>query len=503
MRAALYLRISKDKTGEAEGVERQAEDCRALIKAKGWTLVETFTDNDTSATSGRRRPGFEALMSAVERRAVDVVVPWNADRLYRTPADRLRVVDACRQSGVSLHPVRGTGIDMTTPNGRMVAGMLGEMAWAEVENKSDRQRRANRQAAEKGKPWLTGPRPFGYDRIGGTLVEHPTEGELVRQAFTLITSGASLNSVTRMLNKAGARTSLGNEWRHNNVRIMLLNPLYAGFRAYAEMPPLGSKETARSRPPVEERQLVPGNWEALVAEDVWRASVAVLRDPARATNVGNFSAVRHLGSNLFRCGRCGDVTNAAEDAKRSGEPVMGVNYTNPRRSGERGHRIYKCKRCHMSRRADPVDGFVCNVIAARLDRDDIADLIPANRISSAEVAALAREAEELRGRIKVLPDMLADGDMTRDQFTRANRRALDRLAEVEAALTGAGGSHVLAGLGGPGTGERWLTSDDLAWRRAVLAALAEVVLQPVRTGRPKKGEGIDPYSISFRWRDDS
>ncbi|WBC17476.1 recombinase family protein [Micromonospora sp. WMMA1998] len=500
MRAALYLRISKDKTGEAEGVERQAEDCRALIDAKGWTLVETFTDNDTSATSGRRRPGFEALMAAVDRRAVDVIVPWNADRLYRTPADRLRVVEACRQNGVSLHPVRGTGIDMTTPNGRMVAGMLGEMAWAEVENKSERQRRANRQAAEKGKPWLTGPRPFGYDRTSGTLVEHPTEGELVRQAFSLITSGASLKSVTRMLNEAGAHTSLGNEWRHNNVRVMLLNPLYAGLRAYAEMPPLGSKETARSRPPAEERQLVPGRWKGLVPEDVWRASVAILRDPSRATNVGNFSAVRHLGSNLFRCGRCADMA-AAE--KRSGEPVMGVNYTNPRRSGERGHRIYKCKRCHMSRRADPVDAFVSTVIAARLDRDDVADLVPTNRISSTEVAALTHEAEELRGRISVLPDMLADGDMTRDQFTRANRRALDRLTEVEAALTRAGGSHVLAGMGGPGTGERWLTSEDLGWRRAVLAALAEVVLHPVSTGRPKKGEGINPDSISFRWRGDS
>ncbi|MEV5765668.1 recombinase family protein [Micromonospora sp. NPDC052213] len=500
MRAALYLRISKDRTGEAEGVERQEQDCRALIDAKGWTLVETYADNDTSATSGRRRPGFEALMAAVERRAVDVIVPWNADRLYRTPADRLRVVEACRAHAVSLHPVRGTGIDMTTPNGRMVAGMLGEMAWAEVENKSDRQRRANRQAAEKGKPWMTGPRPFGYERANGTLVEHPTEGPLVRQAFTLITSGASLRSVTLMLNRAGARTSLGNEWRHNNVRVMLLNPLYAGLRAYAEMPPLGAKQSARSRPPVEQRKLTPGTWEALIPEDVWRASVAVLRDPARTTNVGNFSAVRHLGSNLFRCGRCADQLGTEADAKRSGEPVMGVNYTNPRRDGQQGHRVYKCKRCHASRRADPVDAFIGEVIAARLDRSDVADLVAVEKASGTDLAVLRREAGELRARLDVLADALADGEMTRDQFARANRRAQERLAEVEGRLAEAGSSHVLAGLHGPGSGRRWLTSDDIQWRRAVLAALVEVVLHPVKTGRPKKGEEIDPTSVEFRWR---
>ncbi|SCF44960.1 recombinase family protein [Micromonospora mirobrigensis] len=496
MRAALYLRISKDRTGEAEGVERHGEDGRALIDVKGWTLVETYTDNDTSATTGRRRPGFEALMAAVERRDIDVIVCWNTDRLYRSPADRLRVVEACRQHSVSIAPVRGPGIDMATPNGRMVAGMLGEMAWAEVEVKSDRQRRANRQAAEKGKPWMTGPRPFGYERTGGTLVEHPTEGELVRQAFTLITSGASLNSVTRMLNGAGARTTLGNEWRHNNVRVMLLNPLYAGLRAYAEMPPLGSKQSARSRPPVESRKLVPGTWEALITEDVWRASVAVLRDPGRLTNVGNFSAVRHLGSNLFRCGRCGDLT----DGQRSGEPVMGVNYTNPRKDGQQGHRIYKCKRCHMSRRADPVDAFVRGVIAARLDRSDAADLVDAGKADGADLVSLRREAGELRARLDVLADALADGDMTRDQFARANRKALDRLTEVEARLTEGGGSHVLAGLAGPGAGQRWLTLDDMPLQRSALDALVEVVLHPVKAGRPRRGEEIDPATVEFRWR---
>jgi site-specific DNA recombinase len=499
MRAAIYLRISKDKTGEAEGVERQAEDCRALIEAKGWMLVETCTDNDTSATSGRRRPGFEDLMSAIERRMVDVIVPWNADRLYRTPTDRLRVVEACRTYGVSLHPVRGTGIDMTTPNGRMLAGMLGEMAWAEVENKSDRQRRANRQAAEKGKPWMTGPRPFGYERENGRLVPHEKEAPLLRDAFALITSSASLNSVTRMLHRSGQRTTLGNEWRHSNVRVLLLNPLYAGLRAYAEMPPLGSKQTARSRPRYEDRTLVAGTWEALISEDVWRASVAVLRDPARATNIDNFSSVRWLGSNLYACLRCEEAKGTAADSTRSGVPFMAVNWTNPKRSGERGWRIYKCKRCFMSRRADEIDEYIEDVIAERLDREDAADLGVKASARQPDVSALRTEAGDVRARLDVLADSLADGDMTKDQFTRANRRARARLAEIEAALAEAGRTDVLAGLHGPGAGEKWRTSDDIRWRRTVLAAIVDIVLCPATIGRPRKGAEFDTSSVLLRW----
>ncbi|MEU9742889.1 hypothetical protein AB0E12_27280 [Micromonospora chersina] len=119
-----------------------------------------------------------------------------------------------------------------------------------------------------------------------------------------------------------------------------------------------------------------------------------------------------------------------------------------------------------------------------------------NKASSADVVSLRREAGELRGRLGVLLAMLGDGEMTRDEYKRAKRRAEDRLAEVEARLTEAGRGDVLVGV----TGRRWLESDDMPWRRAVLAALVEVVLHPVKTGRSKKSEEIHPTSVEFRWR---
>lgn len=48
-RAAVYVRISKDDTGERAGVQRQREDCLALAESRGWEVVEVFEDNDVSA----------------------------------------------------------------------------------------------------------------------------------------------------------------------------------------------------------------------------------------------------------------------------------------------------------------------------------------------------------------------------------------------------------------------------------------------------------------------
>ena len=46
--AGLYLRISKDMTGEGLAVERQRADEVRLIQQRGWTLHREYVDNDIS-----------------------------------------------------------------------------------------------------------------------------------------------------------------------------------------------------------------------------------------------------------------------------------------------------------------------------------------------------------------------------------------------------------------------------------------------------------------------
>ncbi|MBA3489531.1 MAG: recombinase family protein, partial [Longispora sp.] len=55
-RAGIYVRISQDREGAGLGVARQETDCRALCERLGWTVVDVYADNDTSAYSGAPRP---------------------------------------------------------------------------------------------------------------------------------------------------------------------------------------------------------------------------------------------------------------------------------------------------------------------------------------------------------------------------------------------------------------------------------------------------------------
>jgi DNA invertase Pin-like site-specific DNA recombinase len=83
VRAAIYLRQSRDALGDGRAVERQREDCETLAADRGWTVTASLTDNDVSASSGKLRPGYQRLLGLVDDRAVDVIVVWHIDRLTR------------------------------------------------------------------------------------------------------------------------------------------------------------------------------------------------------------------------------------------------------------------------------------------------------------------------------------------------------------------------------------------------------------------------------------
>jgi len=48
--AAIYLRISLDAAMNGLAIERQREDCEAIAKQRGWTVVYTYVDQSISAS---------------------------------------------------------------------------------------------------------------------------------------------------------------------------------------------------------------------------------------------------------------------------------------------------------------------------------------------------------------------------------------------------------------------------------------------------------------------
>ena len=204
--AVIYLRISLDRTGDEAGVRRQQEDNERRCADRGWQVTEVLSDNDISASGKRKRPGFERLLTLIAEGRVKVVVAWALDRLQRSRRDELRLYELCREHGVTVSLVRGPDLEWTTPAGRFIADTLSATARLEIEAKSDRQKRANRQAAMAGQR-RSGRRPFAYEPDGVTIRD--AEAEALREAYASFLSGVSLGGICRTLTAAGFTTGAG------------------------------------------------------------------------------------------------------------------------------------------------------------------------------------------------------------------------------------------------------------------------------------------------------
>lgn len=437
-------------------MQRQTEDIQALAQQRGLSIREHFVDNDISATRGRHRPQYAALMAAVDRGEVDAVLVWSLSRLWRNRAERAAGIEKLRQHGVSVLCAKGPDLDLSTAAGRLLAGLLGEVDTHEVEQKSEREQRAMRQRVEQGKP-PGGPRCYGYVTSGVETV--PDEADDVRRMFDDLLAGASLSGIAAELNKRERPNRNGEPWTHNAVRNLLLNERYAALREYRG-------------------ELYPGAWPAIVDEATWRAAKHVLEDDERVTSPG--PGRRWLLSGIARCGVCDDDTTVTSGSGGGSRGKPGS--TRP---------LYRCRRTkHLARGTEPIDLVVEDYVVRRLSREDAVDLLADTE--APDMAELRAKAVGLRARLKSLAAEFADDDdADASEFREATRRIRERLAEVEEKMTHPQRARVLVDL---------VTAEDprQAWedlsldrQRAVVETLARVTILPGRPGR----RPFDPATV--------
>ena len=104
-KTAIYCRISSDRTGSEHGVNRQRTDCKAKAADLGWDVVSVLVDDDISAYSGKRRPGYEQLLEQIGRGDVNALVVWHPDRLHRSPAELERFIAVVEEHGTQIATV--------------------------------------------------------------------------------------------------------------------------------------------------------------------------------------------------------------------------------------------------------------------------------------------------------------------------------------------------------------------------------------------------------------
>ena len=87
-----------------------------------------FCDNDASAYGRKPRRAYERMLAAVESGSIVAIVTWHNDRLHRSPKELEAFIDLVERSAVRLAVVTGGDYDLTTPDGRLSARIVGAVA---------------------------------------------------------------------------------------------------------------------------------------------------------------------------------------------------------------------------------------------------------------------------------------------------------------------------------------------------------------------------------------
>ena len=451
MRTAIYLRQSLDRSGEGAAVERQETDCRLLAQAKRWDVSQVFTDNDISASSGKHRPGFEAMLEAVTRGQLDAVIVWHLDRMVRRMTDLMRVVEAGQKYRLNISSVHGVSIDLGDPTGVAVAQILTAIAGMEAGHKAVRQMAAARQRASAGTHWWS-RRPFGYN-LDGTV--NVIEAVAVRQAYADVLAGASLSGIARRWNQANLLTPVGNPWEHRAVGLTLIKPRNAALRTY-------------------HGEIVgPAVWEPIIDEATWRIAEGILRAPARYT--GGQGRRMYLLTGVGLCGVCGATLRG------------GVNAS--------AMRIYKCsKHSHLSRNLNWVNRIVRAAVLARLNEPDVQAIMESDE---PDFAPLRTKRDTIRRGLVELATAFAQRKISITQLTSATEQMEAELAVLETKMVHPDRAPLLGPLVSAEDHEAAWDALDIDRQRSVIGIFWTIVLMPT----PKntfKGAERNPSEVQFR-----
>ena len=147
MRCAIYTRVS---TGSQE-ISNQLHTLREIARMKGLTIVKEYTDDGISGAKGRdQRKGFDSLLIGATRKEFDVILVWSVDRLGRNLQDLISFLNEIHSVGCDLF-IHQSGIDTTTPTGKMMFGILSVFADFERSMITQRTRAGMERAKREGK----------------------------------------------------------------------------------------------------------------------------------------------------------------------------------------------------------------------------------------------------------------------------------------------------------------------------------------------------------------
>lgn len=315
----IYLRRGLARVSSKEQAVTNALDNQiARLKAAGCEKI--YCDIESGFKKGRLRSDFDKLMRDVE--TGDEVVVTNLDRLSRQEVVSFMVFDEFEEKNVTLLSLDQPYLDLTNPDGRLLAGYSVLEARAYSARLSRRVRNGHQAHRDRNAAYFA---PFGYRKVGERLaLDHDPflclledrDGSMSRAAIgrdlveIFLRCRSLRRSVVTINQKYGltTHTTLGGGNKHargsfhflpSGFGFWLNNPILRGHICYGR-----SQRQRQSHKHLWDIRYNTHPHDKLMSEAEYRDIEEILDYNAKHGGYSFKSSVIHPLSGIIYCGEC-------------------------------------------------------------------------------------------------------------------------------------------------------------------------------------------------------
>lgn len=438
----IYARVSTDHEAQISALENQLDWYKPLLEQHPeWTFVRSYVDEGITGTSAKKRPQFMKMLSDAEKGEFNLVLTREVSRFARNTVDTLQYTRQLKAKGIEVFFINDN-IRTFDGDGELRLTIMATLAQDESRKTSIRVKSGQQTSMENGTFYGNG-NILGYDRKGKDIVINPEQARTVRKIYDWYLDGMGVRQIQFQLEKEGVLTSMGKtRWYESNISKVLRNPFYAGIIEYHKQftPDFLEQKKINNFGEIEKLR-VQGTHEPIVSVEEWNRVQEIL-ESKRRKNPANKTGRKERGQKpaadvwgrLLVCS-CGHAFNRKVWHKSDTEIQYGYQCYAQIRNGTVKTRIKKGLSTEGICRSQMIPGWKLQMMAKHIFRNFLGDTDKVLNLASemlekhiqdkvvtednSELIQQKRdEIEKLESRLDNLIEMRADGEISKDIFSK-------------------------------------------------------------------------------------
>jgi site-specific DNA recombinase len=194
-----------------------------------WDFVEVYTDEGISATSTKKRDGFNRMIADALGGKIDLIITKSVSRFARNTVDTLTTVRRLKEKGIEVY-FEKENIYTLDSKGELLITIMSSLAQEESRSISENVTWGQRKRFADGKVSMPYKRFRGYEKGEDGLPRIVAkEAAIVHQIYKLFLTGKTPSGIAKHLTENSIPTPSGkNNWQPSTVLSILQNEKYKG-----------------------------------------------------------------------------------------------------------------------------------------------------------------------------------------------------------------------------------------------------------------------------------